>query len=80
MFDEDGRSPLREFQDPVNKTQWQKCCFSWDNDAVVGGSTKHTIYIWNSETGGLYKTLEGTKDNLIDMSVSSSLVSILFFS
>lgn len=66
---EDSKVAIREFQDPVNKIQWQKCCFSWDGETIVTGSTDHKIYIWNGESGRLQKTLEGTRDGLVDMQV-----------
>lgn len=65
-----GKGVLREFQDPVNKMQWKKCCFSSDGDYIIGGSaqkSQHNIYIWNREVGQLIKTLEGPQEGILDL-------------
>jgi len=67
---EDSKTASREFQDPINKMQWKKCCFSCDSDFVLGGSalkSQHHIYIWNREEGQLIKTLEGPKEGIMDL-------------
>jgi COMPASS component SWD1 len=67
---EDSKTIAREFQDPVNKVQWKKCCFSCDDDYIIAGSaqkSQHNIYIWNRESGQLIKTLEGPKEAIIDL-------------
>lgn len=69
---EDSRQVAREFQDPVNRMQWKKCCFSCDGDYIIGGSaqkSQHHIYIWNREVGQLIKTLEGPKEGIMDLVV-----------
>jgi len=67
---EDSKVFSREFQDPVNRTHWKKCCFSSDGDYIIGGAatkSRHIIYIWNREEGQLIKTLEGPKEEIMDL-------------
>eukprot|EP01116_Phalansterium_solitarium_P006587 TRINITY_DN18917_c0_g1_i1.p1 TRINITY_DN18917_c0_g1~~TRINITY_DN18917_c0_g1_i1.p1 ORF type:complete len:431 (+),score=109.31 TRINITY_DN18917_c0_g1_i1:47-1339(+) len=58
-----------EFFDPVNKMSWKKCCFSSDNEYVIGGSAQksHHIYVWAKDGGQLQKVLEGPKDAINDL-------------
>lgn len=35
---EDSKTSAREFQDPVNRMQWKKCCFSSDGEFLIGGN------------------------------------------
>ena len=67
---EESRTVAREYQDPVNRLQWKKCCFSCDGEYIIGGSaqkSQHNIYIWNKEMGQLEKTLEGPKEGIMDL-------------
>ncbi|BGP16354.1 hypothetical protein JCM10213_004895 [Rhodosporidiobolus nylandii] len=54
-----------KFQDLVNRTPWNGCGFSTDGEYIIGGAghkASHNIYIWDRESGGLLKILEGPKD------------------
>ncbi|GAA5850393.1 hypothetical protein JCM8547_001861 [Rhodosporidiobolus lusitaniae] len=54
-----------KFQDLVNRTPWNGCAFSPDGEYIIGGAghkAAHNIYIWDRESGGLLKILEGPKD------------------
>ncbi|KAL8277331.1 hypothetical protein RQP46_010284 [Phenoliferia psychrophenolica] len=58
------------FQDLVNRTPWNGCGFSRDGEYIIGGAghkASHNIYIWDRESGGLIKILEGPKDPLEDL-------------
>ncbi|KAN0040120.1 hypothetical protein ACTA71_012010 [Dictyostelium dimigraforme] len=60
---------IREYQDSVNRMHWKKCCFSSNNEYVVGGMNHksiHSIFIW-SVSGSLVKDLEGPKEGLVDV-------------
>ncbi|KAN0041948.1 hypothetical protein ACTFIV_004504 [Dictyostelium citrinum] len=60
---------IREYQDSVNRMHWKKCCFSSNNEYVVGGMNHksiHSIFIW-SVSGSLVKDLEGPKEGLADV-------------
>jgi COMPASS component SWD1 len=60
------------FQDLVNRTPWYGCGFSSDGEYIIGGAghkASHNIYIWDRESGGLLKILEGPKDPLEDLTV-----------
>ncbi|KAM9958157.1 hypothetical protein ACTFIW_013137 [Dictyostelium discoideum] len=60
---------MREYQDSVNRMHWKKCCFSSNNEYVVGGMNHksiHSIFIW-SVSGSLVKDLEGPKEGLVDV-------------
>lgn len=64
---------LHKFQDLVNRTPWNGCGFSRDGDLIIGGAghkASHNVYIWDSDSGGLIKILEGPKDPLEDLDVS----------
>ncbi|KAG0149719.1 hypothetical protein CROQUDRAFT_720866 [Cronartium quercuum f. sp. fusiforme G11] len=55
------------FQDMVARTPWQGCKFG--SEYVVGGAghrDSHQIFIWDRNSGGLTKILEGPKDPLED--------------
>eukprot|EP01097_Dermamoeba_algensis_P002717 TRINITY_DN2070_c0_g5_i1.p1 TRINITY_DN2070_c0_g5~~TRINITY_DN2070_c0_g5_i1.p1 ORF type:complete len:427 (-),score=64.60 TRINITY_DN2070_c0_g5_i1:13-1242(-) len=70
LFDSNTLQLCREYHDVVNKVQWRKCCFSSDNEYVVGASSQsaeHKIYLWNREYGGLIKILEGPKEGIMDL-------------
>ncbi|GAA5885881.1 hypothetical protein JCM6882_004189 [Rhodosporidiobolus microsporus] len=54
-----------KFQDLVGRTPWNGCSFSSDGEYIIGGAghkAAHNVYIWDRETGGLLKILEGPKD------------------
>ncbi|SGY21330.1 BQ5605_C016g08223 [Microbotryum silenes-dioicae] len=58
------------FQDLVERTPWNGCRFSQSGDYIFGGAGHkgaHNIYIWDSDSGGLLKILEGPKDPLEDV-------------
>ncbi|GJN90498.1 hypothetical protein Rhopal_003509-T1 [Rhodotorula paludigena] len=58
------------FQDLVNRTPWNGCGFSSDGEYIIGGAghkAAHNIYIWDRETGGLAKILEGPTDPCEDL-------------
>jgi len=70
VFDTKSNTQIMDFHDPVNKTQWKKCCFSSDDDFIIGGSAakaSHNIYIWNRTYGQLLKMLDGPKEALFDL-------------
>ncbi|GAA6020877.1 hypothetical protein JCM11491_000017 [Sporobolomyces phaffii] len=59
-----------KFQDLVNRVPWNGCGFSSDGEHVIGGAdnkASHNIYIWDRDSGGLSKILEGPKDPLEDL-------------
>ncbi|GAA6063382.1 hypothetical protein JCM10212_001481 [Sporobolomyces blumeae] len=59
-----------KFQDLVNRTPWNGCGFSSDGEYLFGGADNkgsHNIYIWDRDSGGLVKILEGPKDPLEDL-------------
>ncbi|GAA5858180.1 hypothetical protein JCM1840_001074 [Sporobolomyces johnsonii] len=61
---------MHRFQDLVNRTPWNGCGFSSDGEYVIGGAGhkgSHNIYIWDRDSGGLVKILEGPKDPLEDL-------------
>ncbi|GAA6003210.1 hypothetical protein JCM10207_001801 [Rhodosporidiobolus poonsookiae] len=54
-----------KFQDLVNRTPWNGCGLSSNSEYIIGGAghkASHNIYIWDRESGGLVKILEGPKD------------------
>lgn len=60
----------------MNKVQWRTCAFSADDEYIVAASmddSKHNLYIWNREEGPLLKTLEGPKEGVLDLVVSTFL-------
>ncbi|SCV72121.1 BQ2448_4815 [Microbotryum intermedium] len=62
------------FQDLVERTPWNGCRFSQSGDYVIGGAGHkgaHNIYMWDADSGGLLKILEGPKDPLEDLDVST---------
>ncbi|GAA6040189.1 hypothetical protein JCM8097_004172 [Rhodosporidiobolus ruineniae] len=59
-----------KFQDLVNRTPWNGIGFSSDGEFIIGGAghkAAHNIYIWDRESGGLLKILEGPKDPCEDV-------------
>ncbi len=46
---EDSKTVAREFQDPVNKMQWKKCCFSSDGEYIIGGSAQKSQHNISSQ-------------------------------
>ncbi|GAA5988995.1 hypothetical protein JCM5350_001744 [Sporobolomyces pararoseus] len=61
---------VHKFQDLVNRVPWNGCGFSSDGEHVIGGAdnkASHNIYIWDRDSGGLSKILEGPKDPLEDL-------------
>jgi len=60
----------REIQEPINKVQWKKCCFSFDGENIVAAAlqkSNHSIYIWGTKQGNLIKHLEGPKEGIMDL-------------
>ncbi|KAF0987253.1 hypothetical protein HZS_2105 [Henneguya salminicola] len=66
-----GIEPIQSFRDLVSKSIWRKCCFSNDGEYVIAGASRqHSIFIWERNTGGLVKMLNGTKgETLRDITV-----------
>ncbi|KAM0752903.1 WD40 repeat-like protein [Meredithblackwellia eburnea MCA 4105] len=63
-------SEQHKFQDLVGRTSWNGCAFSRDGEYIIGGAGhkgSHNIYVWDRESGGLLKILEGPKDPLEDL-------------
>ncbi|GAA5893792.1 WD40 repeat domain-containing protein [Sporobolomyces salmoneus] len=61
---------VHKFQDLVNRVPWNGCGFSSDGEHVIGGADNkatHNIYVWDRDSGGLSKILEGPKDPLEDL-------------
>lgn len=61
-------SPQHKFQDLVSRTPWSGVSFSGDSDYVMGGAaqaTAHNVYVWDRESGVLFKILEGPREPLV---------------
>ncbi|KAF1745576.1 hypothetical protein MXB_2005 [Myxobolus squamalis] len=59
-------TPIQCFKDLINKSIWTKCCFSNDGEYVVAGTSRqHSIFIWERNTGGLVKIINGTKGEIL---------------
>ena len=68
--DDEEEEPTIEhrFQDVVNRVQWNACGFSWNGDYIIASTVKqHHIYIWERAVGQLKRTLEGPREELIDV-------------
>eukprot|EP00698_Gefionella_okellyi_P003406 TRINITY_DN1318_c0_g1_i1.p1 TRINITY_DN1318_c0_g1~~TRINITY_DN1318_c0_g1_i1.p1 ORF type:complete len:480 (+),score=67.30 TRINITY_DN1318_c0_g1_i1:72-1511(+) len=55
--------------DRVAKLQWVKACFSTSGSLIVGGAAnkEHRIYMFDSEGGTIYSTLDGPRDGVHDL-------------
>ncbi|KAK4056681.1 chromatin binding protein [Microbotryomycetes sp. JL221] len=59
-----------KFQDLIGRTNFNGCGFSRDGDYIIAGAghkATHNVYMWDRDTGGLVKILEGPKDPLEDL-------------
>ncbi|KAM0791350.1 hypothetical protein ACM66B_005818 [Microbotryomycetes sp. NB124-2] len=71
-----------KFQDLIGRTNFNGCGFSRDGDYIIAGAghkATHNVYMWDRDTGGLVKILEGPKDPLEDLEwhpTKSLLVSV----
>lgn len=62
--------PACEFTDKVDGRQWRSCCFSHDEELVVGATEEkgaYRLYFWNREGGHLVKSIFGPKRQLLEL-------------
>lgn len=64
------------YKNTVEQCQWDACCFSPDEDYVVGGRKgTQELYIWDRLTGNLKRKLEGPQEgvSIVNIAVESDV-------